>query len=208
VHATSQHARSATLSAAAASLDAELGRAAIDERFALILRACARGGAAAVGAFCDVVEDPAQEAREAPALALLAAVADGEAAERAVRAAAWAMAAQRLSAASPSSFHAELEAARAVMPLSDRSFEHMQTLGSLTACANTTEEIDTRDGQRMQFSRESLGHVIAAATGTRPGRRDMLLVIALWTRCFVEGIRVCDAQLRELEGRDRDALAS
>jgi hypothetical protein len=199
---TASPARSAPLSAAAAALDAELARAAVDERLALILRACAHGGATALAAFCDAVEDPArQQAREPPALALLDAVRDPEAAERAVRAAAWAMAAQRLSSAWPSSFHAKLQAARAVMALSDRSFEHMQPLGSLTACASTTTELDTRDGQRMQFSRESLEHVIAAATGTRPGRRDMLLAIAPWTTCFMRGIKACDAHLRELERR-------
>jgi hypothetical protein len=192
-------ARSAPLSAAAATLDAELAQVAVDERLALILRACALGGATALTAFCDVLEDPGQQAREAPALALLDAVCDPEAAERAVRAAAWAMAAQRLSSAWPGSFHAKLQAARAAMELSDRSFERMQTLCSLTACASTTDELDTRDGQRMQFSRESLEHVIAAASGTRPGRRDMLLAIAPWTTCFMRGIKACDAHLRELE---------
>lgn len=191
--------RSSSLSAAVAALDAELSDAAIDEPFALILRACARGGSATLSAFCDAVEDPAHDAREAPALALLAALDVPESAERALRAAAWAMAAQRLGAAWPRDFYAMLEVARRAMPLSDRCFEHMQNLGSLTACANTTEELDTRDGQRMQFGRESLEHVIAAATGTRPGRRDMLLVIAPWTTCFKRGIQVCDAHLRELE---------
>lgn len=94
------------------------------------------------------------------------------------------------------------------MALDDRSHEHMQNLGAMTACANTTAEPDTRDGQRMQFSRESLEYVIGAATGTRPARRDLLLVISPSTMCFMRGIRVFGTRLQELEGLHPDALAS
>jgi len=190
-----------------AALDAEL-QAAGDEHFVLLLRACARGARTTLGAFCDVVADPKKTVDEAPALQLLAAMTDEHAVERALRAATWAMAAQRISSAWPRDFYAMLEIARTAMALSDRAFEHMQNLGALTACANTTEELDTRDGQRMQFSRESLEHVIGAATGERPSRRDLLHAIAPWTACFVQGIRVCEARLRELQGGHAHALAT
>ncbi|MEA2190343.1 MAG: hypothetical protein QOI73_464 [Solirubrobacteraceae bacterium] len=209
MHATAQgHARAASLSAAGATLDAELRRSAGEEHFALMLRSCARGGCATLDAFCAVVGDSTEAVDEAPALRMLAAMSDEDAVDRAFRAATWAMAAQRISSSWPRDFYAMLELARTAMPLDDRSFEHMQNLGALTACANTTEQLDTRDGQRMQFSRESLEHVIGAATGHRPVRRDLLHVIAPWTACFVKGIRVCEAHLRELEGARSDALAS
>jgi hypothetical protein len=110
------------------------------------------------------------------------------------------MLAQRAASAWPRTFYEVLEIGRRALPLDVASFEYMQALGHLTACANTTTELDTRDGQRMQFSRESLEHVIAAATNLRPARRDMLMVIPPWTTCFVRGIKVCDERLRELEG--------
>ncbi len=109
------------------------------------------------------------------------------------------MAAQRIAAAWPRTFYAVLEIARTAMPLDERSFERMQNLGALTACANTSGEADIRDGQRVQFTRESLEHVIGAATGDRPARRDMLLVLAPWSSNFMRGIAVCGEQLRALE---------
>jgi hypothetical protein len=95
VDAPGPQAREAALSAAAASLDAELEQTPVDEYFTLILRACARGGCEALLAFCDAVEHPVKGVDEAPALALVGVVAAGGAADRAVRAVTWAMAAQR-----------------------------------------------------------------------------------------------------------------
>jgi hypothetical protein len=206
VHATATEARGLALDGAAARLDAELEAAAVDAHFGLILRACSRGGRAALQGFCDDVERAPGAIGEPPALALLAALADGDAAERALRAAAWAMAAQRVAAAWPRTFYAVLEVARTAMPLSGIAFEHMQNLGALTACANNTDEADTRDGQRTQFARESLEHVIGAATGERPARRDMLHVLAPWSSCFMRGIGVCGEQLRELERRHPEVV--
>jgi hypothetical protein len=191
--------RGAALSAAAAALDAELALADVDEYFTLILRACARGGGDALEAFCARVEHPATAIDEAPALALLAALARGDGADGAVRAVAWAMVAQRIAETWPATFYAVLEVARVAMPVGDFEFERMQMLGSLTAGALRPGEDDEREGLRQQFSRESLEHVIAAATGQRPARRDMLLVIPPWTSCFIRGIRACDRHLRELE---------
>jgi hypothetical protein len=200
------HARAGAMSAAASALDAELERAPVDEYFTLILRACARGGRVALDAFCRAVEDPSKDLDEAPALALVAVLAERDAADRAIRAAAWAMAAQRIAETWPDTFYEVLEIARVAMPLSDHAFERMQMLGALTACASTTDEADTRDGQRSQFSRESLEHVIAAATGGRPARRDLLLVIPPWTGCFIRGIRACDEHLRELAALHPDLV--
>jgi hypothetical protein len=189
VHATATAARGAALDAAAARLDAELGQAAVDAHFALILRACARGGRVALERFCDDVERSPGAIGEAPALSLLAALgADdgGGAAERALRAAAWTMAAQRVAAAWPRTFYAVLEIARTAMALDGVSFEHMQNLGALTACANNTAEADVRDGQRVQFTRESLarhrrrhGHPSGAA---RHAARARAVVVELHAR--------------------------
>ena len=191
--------RVAALSAAGAALDAELALADVDEYFTLILRACARGGRDALDAFCRSIEHPETAIDEAPAVALLAALPRDDAADRAVRAAAWAMVAHRVAETWPRTFYAVLEIARVAMPVSDYEFERMQILGSLTAGALRTGEADERDGMRVQFIRESLEHVIAAATGERPARRDMLLVIPPWTTCFIRGVRACDRHLRELE---------
>ena len=186
------------MSAATAALEAELERAEVDDDFALTLRACSRGGSAALAAFCDLVESKRLD--ELPVLALAEAMADPEAAERGVRAIARAMAAQRIASAWPMTFYEVLEVVRVALPMTSPQYEHMQTLGALTACANTTDEPDTRDGQRMQFSRESLEHVIEAATIKRPLRKDMLHAIAPWTSCFQRGIKVCDAELRSVAG--------
>ncbi len=198
-------ARGAALAAAAAALDAELEHAVVDDRYADILRACSRGGCAALNAFCAKVENAANGLDDAPAVALVAALADPAAADRAVRAVTWTMLAQRAASAWPHTFYEVLVAAREALPLDTASFEYMHNLGFLTASANTTEELDTRDGQRMQFSRESLEHVIAAATRLRPARREMLMVIPPWTGCFVGGIKVCDEHLRELERERSDS---
>jgi len=205
VHTTATEARGAALDAAAARLDAELEQAAVDAHFALILRACSRGGRIALQGFCDDVERAPGAIGEAPALALLASFEGdddddgGGAAERALRAAAWTMVAQRIAAAWPRTFYAVLEIARTAMPLDGLAFERMQNLGALTASANHSGEADVRDGQRVQFTRESLEHVIGAATGERPARRDMLLVLAPWSSSFMRGIAACGEQLRELE---------
>ena len=191
--------RAAAMSAAAGALDTELSEAAVDEYFTLILRACARGGQLALSSFCSAVEDPAKELDEAPALALVSVLGDRAAADGALRAAAWVMAAQRFAETWPRSFYEVLEVARIAMPLTNFAFERMQILSSLSAAAMRPGEADEREGVRAQFSRESLEHVIAAATGRRPGRRDMLLVIGPWTACFIRGIHACDEYLRELE---------
>jgi hypothetical protein len=163
------------------------------------MRACSHGGCTALQAFCRKIDEPSGELDEAPAVALLAALADRDAVDRAVRAVTWTMLAQRAASAWPRTFHEVLDVGRVALPLDVASYEYMQSLCFLTACANTTTEVDIRDGQRMQFSRESLEHVIAAATKLRPARRDMLMVIPPWTACFVRGIKACDEQLRELE---------
>jgi hypothetical protein len=199
--------RGAALSAAAAALDAELEQAVVDDRVALTLRACAHGGSVALSGFCAAV-DRSKDVDDAPALALLEALHDEEAAMRATRAAAWAMTAQRVASAWPMTFYEVLEVVRGAMPLGAASFEHMQALGALTACANTTADPDIRDGQRMQFSRESLEHVIGAATRTRPARRDMMSAIPPWTGCFIRGIKACDEHLRGLEARHADTGAT
>jgi hypothetical protein len=193
------HARAGALSTAAAALDAELDQAPVDQYFRLILRACAHGGRVALNAFCNSVADPSKDLDEAPAVALVAALEDDVAADRAMRAGAWAMTAQRSAETWPATFYEVLEVARVAMPLNDFEFERMQILGSLTSGALRTDEADERDGMRSQFSRESLEHVVAAATGQRPARRDMLLVIPPWTACFIRGIRACDEHLGELE---------
>jgi len=164
-----------------------------------MLRACATGGCAVLDAFCGAIARSAEACDETAALALVDALRRPDAVERAVRAAAWAMTAQRVASAWPWSYYEVLEVARAALPLSGPAFEQMQALGSLTACANTTDEPDTRDGQRMQFSRESLEHVIGEATHKRPLRRDLLHAIPPWTSSFIRGIEVCDERLRELE---------
>ena len=193
------NARAGALSDAARSLDAELSQAPVDEYFTLILRACARGGHFALSSFCSAVEDPAKELDEQPARALVSALDDPAAADGALRAAAWVMAAQRFAETWPRSFYEVLEIARLAMPLTNFAFERMQILSSLSAAAMRPGEADEREGMRAQFSRESLEHVVAAATGRRPARRDMLLVIPPWTACFIRGIHACDEQLRELE---------
>jgi len=104
-------------------------------------------------------------------------------------------------------FYDALDVARAAMPLDVAAFADVRTLGHLTACANTTAEPDVRDGQRMQFTRESLEHVTGAATHVRPARRDLLQVIAPWRGCFGRAIKACDARLRELEGRSVPVVA-
>ena len=53
MHATTSNARSASMAAAAATLYAELQRAAGDDHFALILHGCVRGGRATPDSFCD-----------------------------------------------------------------------------------------------------------------------------------------------------------
>jgi hypothetical protein len=199
VTAHAQNARAGALSRAAAALDAELAEAQVDEYFTLILRACARGGQHALSSFCSAVEDPSKDLDEAPALALVAELGDDAAADGAIRAVAWAMVAQRVAESWPRTFYDVLEVARVALPLTNFDFERMQILASLTAAAMRPGGADEREGVRAQFSRESLEHVIAAATGRRPGRRDMLLVIPPWTACFIRGIRACDEYLRELE---------
>jgi hypothetical protein len=191
--------REDAVSAAGEALDAELAQAPIDKRHVDILRACSRGGCAVLQAFCGAVEDPANALDEPPAIALVGALAEPDAVDRAVRAVTWIMLAQRAASAWPSTFTDALDVARTAMPVDLVWLESMRTLGWLTACANTTADPDLRDGQRMQFSRESLEHLVAAVTYRRPARRDMLMVIPPWTTCFVHGIKVCDARLRELE---------
>lgn len=68
MHATTSHAHSASMSAAADTLDAELEWAAGDDHFALILRACIRGGRATLDSFCDHVGDPAEKAGRATSM--------------------------------------------------------------------------------------------------------------------------------------------
>jgi hypothetical protein len=201
VTAHGPNARAGAVSRAAAALDAELADAPVDEYFTLILRACAHGGRLALSSFCDAVEDPSKELDEAPALTLAAALDDHVAADAAVRAVAWAMAAQRFAETWPRSFYEVLEVARVAMPLTNFDFERMQILSSLSAAAMRPGGADEREGVRAQFSRESLEHVIAAATGRRPARRDMLLVIPPWTACFIRGIHACDERLLVLEAQ-------
>src|SRR5688572_2388897 len=97
--------RVAALSAAGATLDAELAVADVDEYFTLILRACARGGGDALDAFCRSIEHPATAIDEEPAVALLAALPRDDCADRAVRAVAWAMVAHRVAETWPSTFY-------------------------------------------------------------------------------------------------------
>ena len=202
------HASAGAISTAARALDAELDRAPVDEYFTLILRACARGGLVALRCFCSRVRDPANRLVEAPVRALVDAL-DGDragddhaaAADGALRAAAWTMAAQRVAETWPRTFYEVLEIARLAMPLAQFSFERMQILASLSAGALRPGDADEREGMRAQFSRESLEHVIAGATGRRPTRRDMLIAIPPWTECFIRGIHACDEHLRELEVR-------
>ncbi len=191
--------RAVAMSHAARALDGELSRAPVDEYFTLILRACARGGQLALSSFCAAVEDPSKELDEAPAVALVGVLGEPAAADGALRAAAWVMAAQRFAETWPRSFYEVLAVARLAMPLTSFAYERMQILSSLSAAAMRPGEADERDGMRAQFSRESLEHVIAGATGRRPARRDMLLVIGPWTACFIRGIHACDEHLRELE---------
>jgi hypothetical protein len=207
VTAAGSNERAGALSDAARALDAELSQAPVDEYFTLVLRACAHGGRLALSSFCNAVEDPARELDEAPALALVSVLGDRAAADGALRAAAWVMAAQRFAETWPRSFYEVLEVARLAMPLTNFSFERMQILSGLSAAAMRPGEADEREGLRAQFSRESLEHVIAAATGRRPARRDMLLVIGPWTACFIRGIHAVDEHLRELEALNPDAVA-
>lgn len=192
-------ARDAVVAAAGAALEAELVRAAVGERHVDVLRACCRGGCAALQAFRGAVEHRGDALDEAPAVALLAALDDPDAANRVVRAATWTMFAQRAASAWPYTFYDALDAAREAVPLTRSAFDDVRALGDLTACANLTSEPDIRDGQRMQFSRESLEHVIGAATFRRPARRDLLHVIPPWTASFVAGIKVCDEHLHTLD---------
>jgi hypothetical protein len=193
--------RHATLSGAADALDAELAAAAVDEQFVLVLQACAHGGQRALRALCDAIEDlPPSEVAEAPAVALVAAVADEASAGRAVRAAAWVMTAQRIAETWPGTWFDVLEVAREALPIPVGEYERVRNLTLLTVTAVATEDPNDRDGMHFQFHRESLEDVIAAATGLRPKRRDMLHVIPWWTRSFREGVAACDEHLRSRGG--------
>jgi hypothetical protein len=85
------------------------------------------------------------------------------------------------------------------MPLHQAAWDDVRQLAALTANALLTEDASEREGMHFQFHRESLEHVIAAATGLRPARRDMLQVISYWTAAFLTGIRACDEYLQALE---------
>jgi hypothetical protein len=191
--------RRAALAGAALALDAELARAPVDEQFALVLRACAHGGYRALRTLCDRIDDPRLALREAPAVALVQAVAEDEASARAVRAAAWMMVAQRVAETWPATWFDVLTVAREAMPLRPYHWESVRQLTALTAGALLTEDAGDREGMHFQFSRESLETVIDAATGRRPVRRDMIDVISHWTACFLAGIKACDERLSTLE---------
>ncbi len=178
------------------ALCADLDGAPVDEQFALVLQACARGGHRALEAVCDAIEDRSCEVAEPPALALVEAVAGEERAARAVRAAAWVMAAQRIGETWPATWFDVLEVAREALPVSVSAYERVRALTLLTVVAVATEDPNDRDGMHFQFHRESLEDVIAAATGLRPVRRDMLHVIPWWTTAFREGVAACDEHLR------------
>jgi hypothetical protein len=193
-------ARGAALAAAADAVAVELAGAPVDEQFVLVLQACARGGHEALEALCDAIADPASDLGEAPAVALVEAVASAAGAERAVRAAAWVMIAQRVAETWPGTWFDVLEVAREALPLAVDGYERVRNLTLLTVTAVATEDPNDRDGMHFQFHRESLEDVIAAATGRRPVRRDMLHVIPWWTRCFREGVATCDEHLRSSSG--------
>jgi hypothetical protein len=189
------------MTAASDAVHAELAAAAVDEQFVLVLQACARGGQRALEALCDAIDNPASEgAGEAPALALVEAVADEAGAARAVRAAAWAMIAQRTAETWPATWFDVLEVAREALPISAGDYERVRALVLLTVTALATEDANDRDGMHFQFHRESLEDVIAAATGRRPVRRDMLQVIPWWMRAFRAGVATCDEHLRDASG--------
>jgi hypothetical protein len=189
------------MTAALDAVDAELAAAPVDEQFVLVLQACARGGHRALHALCDAIADPASEgAGEAPAVALVQAVAGEEGAARAVRAAAWAMTAQRIAETWPATWFDVLEVAREALPISVGHYERVRALTLLTVTALATEDPNDRDGMHFQFHRESLEDVIAAGTGLRPVRRDMLHVIPWWMRAFREGVATCDEHLRDSSG--------
>lgn len=198
---TAGHASRAAIEAAAADLDGELGRAPLDPRFRIVLRGCARGGQHALRAFCDVVEDPAQKIDELPAISLLHAVATNPpAAARAMSAAFWMMAAQRIAETWPGSYPEVIQLARGAMALGALESERVDQLAMLVAEALLTPDPGDREGKQFQFTRESLETIVGAAMGSRPARRDMLHVIPHWRACFVAGIAACDALVRELGG--------
>jgi hypothetical protein len=202
--ATSVHglreARRSAIVAAADAVEAELAEAPVDEQFVLVLQACARGGQRALEALCDAIAAPSSDLGEAPALALVEAVASETGAARAVRAAAWAMIAQRIAETWPGTWFDVLEVARDALPLPVYGYERVRNLTLLTVTAIATEDPNDRDGMHFQFHRESLEDVIAAATGRRPVRRDMLHVIPWWTRSFREGVAACDEHLHSSSG--------
>jgi hypothetical protein len=192
-------ARGAAIADAADALDAALARSAIDEDFALVLRACARGGQRALEAVCDRIADPRLEIRDEPALALFRAVGGEDAAARAVQAAVWTMVAQRVGETWPMAWFDVLLVAREAMPMQTEPWEEVRRLAVLTVTAIRTADAADREGLHFQFHRESLETVIEAATGRRPARKDMLDVISHWSAAFRAGIAACDAHLRELE---------
>ncbi|MEY2442895.1 MAG: hypothetical protein QOJ46_2321 [bacterium] len=189
--------RRCALTAASDAVGAELAAAPVDEQFVLVLQACARGGQRALEALCDAIADPASDLGEAPAIALVEAVASEAGAVRAVRAAAWVMTAQRIAETWPGTWFDVLEVAREALPLSVYDYERVRNLTLLTVTAVATDDPNDRDGMHFQFLRESLEDVIAAATGRRPVRRDMLHVIPWWTQSFREGVATCDEHLRD-----------
>lgn len=189
------------MTAAADAVEAELASAEVDEQFVLVLQACARGGHRSLELLCDAIDNPSSEgAREAPGLALVAAVGGEAGATRAVRAAAWTMNAQRIAETWPSTWFDVLEVARAALPISIADYERVRMLTLLTVTALQTEDANDRDGMHFQFHRESLEDVVAAATGRRPVRRDMQGIIPWWMRAFREGLATCDEHLRTSTG--------
>lgn len=192
--------RRAALASAADDLDAELAKAAVDELFVLVLRACAHAGHGALVALCDAIETPSLDLREVPAVALVDALGDTAAAERAVRAAAWVMAAQRIAATWPQTWFDVLGVAREAMLLDVAQFERVRELITLAMVALDTEDPGDREGMRFQFSRQSLEDVITAATGRRPTRRDMIDVIPHWTGCVIAGFAACNEHLHNASG--------
>ncbi len=195
-----REARHAALSGAADALDAELARAPVDDRFILVLQACAHAGHGALLSLCDKIDKPSQEPREVPALALADAVSGEPAAARALRAATWVIAAQRIAVAWPDTWFDVLGVAQEAIALDASELERVRELITLMLVAQATEDAGDRDGMRFQFSRQSLEDVIAAATGRRPVRRDMIHVIPHWTGCVIAGFAACDEHLRAASG--------
>jgi hypothetical protein len=188
------------MAAASDAVAAELAAAPVDEQFVLVLQACARGGHRALQALCDAIANPSNDLVEAPAAALVEAVAGEAGAARAVRAAAWVMTAQRIAETWPDTWFDVLEVAREALPLPVGEYERARRLTLLTVSTLATEDPGDRDGMHFQFHRESLEDVIAAATGRRPVRRDMLDVIPWWMRSFRDGVKTCDEHLRSESG--------